>query len=697
MESLKRRRPFAKALLAFVFFLCSTGGFAEAATAVHHRLEVELSPAQHKLVGRDRMRIRIEDEERLSFHLSDRATALRVSSNGVARPFRFSEAELAVPIDPGEKGTWIDLDVRYESEFKDPVPLDPANTDSPGYGVTASIGQRGTFLLSGAGWYPELGGGRATYSVRVQAPEGIIAVTAGKSLGHKSADGATVSEWLVEHPVEGLSLSAAAYEVHERLAGPVTISLYLLRESRGLAPAYLEATEGYIRLYTGLFGPYPFPKFAVVENFFPTGYGFPSYTLLGSSVLRLPFIVQTSLGHEIAHSWWGNGVHVDYEYGNWAEGLTSYVADHLYEERRSPQAAEEYRLQAIRNYSALVPQKMDFPLSEFSSRTDPLTKAIGYDKGTMVFHMLRKTVGEESFWSGLRDLSRERLFRKTSWKDLQETFEKRANRSLQEFFVQWVYREGAPRIRLQEVRARTEEGRRGVEARIVQEPPHFEATVSAALECAGRRTVKEVRIAGHSTPLEMECRGAPERLTIDPHHDLLRRLDPSEIPPAVNLLKRSPSVLLVISGEGAESMEPLARTLALSLGLDKYRTVSEKDLQPDRFGSHDIILVGLPSDRRLWPRLPAGVALEKDRFTVGGRDYGNPSDVFFGVFRHPSGGNRVLAVFHPLSGNDSERVVRKVPHYGRYSYLAFRDGVNQEKGLWPVDHSPLLHEWKTGR
>jgi len=75
-------------------------------------------------------------------------------------------------------------------------------------------------------------------------------------------------------------------------------------------------------------------------EFFPTGFGFSSYTLLGSSVLRLPFILSTSLGHEIAHCWWGNGVYVDYESGNWSEGLTTYVSDYLYTEMESPPRPE---------------------------------------------------------------------------------------------------------------------------------------------------------------------------------------------------------------------------------------------------------------------------------------------------------------------------------------------------------------------
>ena len=97
----------------------------------------------------------------------------------------------------------------------------------------------------------------------------------------------------------------------------------------------------YIALYEELIGPYPFQQFSIVENFFPTGYGFPSYTLLGSTVIRLPFIIETSLGHEIAHCWWGNGVLVDDRQGNWCEGLTTYLADYLYKERTSEEEGRQ--------------------------------------------------------------------------------------------------------------------------------------------------------------------------------------------------------------------------------------------------------------------------------------------------------------------------------------------------------------------
>ncbi|NIP28737.1 MAG: M1 family metallopeptidase, partial [Phycisphaerae bacterium] len=152
--------------------------------------------------------------------------------------------------------------------------------------------------------------------VTVIAPEGMLAVTAGQLEGHQTQNGKSVSTWLIKDPIRGLSLSVGPYIVRQKKVGNITAATYFFAETDHLAGAYLEATARYLKLYQDLFGPYPFNKFAVVENFFPTGYGFPSYTLIGGRVLRLPFIIHTSLGHEIAHCWWGNGVLVDYASGN---------------------------------------------------------------------------------------------------------------------------------------------------------------------------------------------------------------------------------------------------------------------------------------------------------------------------------------------------------------------------------------------
>ena len=75
----------------------------------------------------------------------------------------------------------------------------------------------------------------------------------------------------------------------------ITINAYFFNEDRELAENYLAHTRRYLELYESLIGPFPYKTFSIVENNYQTGYSFPTYTLLGSQVIRLPFIVETSL------------------------------------------------------------------------------------------------------------------------------------------------------------------------------------------------------------------------------------------------------------------------------------------------------------------------------------------------------------------------------------------------------------------
>jgi hypothetical protein len=665
-----------------------------AALEIEHRLDVELIPPAHMLIGRDAMSIRVDDRRKLVFALSDRVAQLGVEVDGKPRTFKFTNSELEVPLEPDDRRRTLEVVITYEAVFNDPVPIHPLNTDNPGFGVLASITEAGTFLLAGAGWYPDLIDGRDTFSkLRVKAPDGIVAVTAGVSLGHATRDGATVSEWRIDHPLRGLALSAAAYQVREQKVGDVVAATYFLPGNQDLASAYLDAIARYVQLYSELFGPYPFQKFAVVENFFPTGYGFPSYTLLGSTVLRLPFILTTSLGHEIAHCWWGNGVYVDYEYGNWSEALTTYVSDYLYQEQESPAAARDYRIQALRNYTTLVPPTQDFPLSRFANRVDPATQAVGYDKGMMVFHMLRRAIGEEAFWGALRDVYRERLFQPTAWDHLRSAFERRSHRSLEPFFDQWVNRKVAPRIRLADIqRERTAAGWR-VTGRLAQEKPFFNTGFELNVETGNQRVLRNVELSTESVFFDFLVDSEPAQIVVDPDAHMLRRLGPSEVPPTVNALKISPATLVVVCSTADTNGKGLADILANSLGLRNYSIVPEAEVDRSRFQEQDVILVGYPREKEWLRTAPASLRLEKDGFSLAGVQGGGAADTFFGVFAHPYRPGRVLATLLAPSSREAENIAAKITHYGRYSYLIFRDSQNRVKGSWEQTDSPVLYRW----
>ncbi|WP_372679342.1 M1 family metallopeptidase [Desulfosarcina sp.] len=659
----------------------------------HHDLTIRLFPEKSELEGRDLIRIQRPEKGTVHLLLSPRTRIHSVRIDGHDHPYSFNRGRMTVNLDRSQSTLNVDLSIEYTCRFDDPAPVRPVNTDNPGFGVSGTISTSGTFLLSGAGWYPHVADARQSFGLTVDGPDDTVAVTAGRLLGIDRRGARTVSRWRIDNHLEGLSLSAGPYVVEKRIQNGLTATTYLFPGNQALAPRYLEASLRHLKRYNDLFGAYPFDGFAVVENFFPTGYGFPGYTLMGGRVLQLPFIPETSLSHEIVHSWWGNGVLVDAASGNWCEGLTSYTADYLIKEQASSRAAVDYRRQALRNYATLVSPAADFPLSRFRSRTDPVTKAVGYDKSTMVFHMLRREVGEDAFWASLRHLYGQFRFKHASWKDLQERFEAQAGRPLDTFFRQWVYRPGALQIRLENVRP--VEGRQGwrTVGRLVQQSPFYDVTLELALDTDEGPVGRSIHLSDRLTEFEIITPAYPRSLTADPDHHLFRRLIPEEMPPTVNTLKGSTTVAVVIADRLGQSGEAIALRFSEAMGLDNVRMVREADFIAAKAGESNLLFVGLPGQPEALRLFPRNLKLTPEAFDAGGRHFDGSGDVLFAVNRHPDRSGDIVALLHPLSVEAADQTALKIPHYGRYSYLGFSDGSNRIKGTWAVNDSPVMVRW----
>ncbi|MGD8513007.1 MAG: M1 family aminopeptidase, partial [Deltaproteobacteria bacterium] len=484
------------------------------------------------------------------------------------------------------------------------------------------------------------------------------------------------------------------YTVRKRDIDGHAVYTYFFPEDDHLAERYLEKTVYYLKLYKDLFGPYPFDKFAVVENFFPTGYGFRSYTLLGRTVVRLPFIVDTSLGHEIAHCWWGNGVLVDYENGNWCEGLTTYVADHLYKERSSAEEGRVYRVNVLQDYVTLVPPGEDLALEAFTHRYSPATRTVGYGKGAMVFHMARRLVGDEAFWKGLKAVFREKCFQRASWDDFAMVLGRSSGDDLKPFFRQWVTRPGAPRLGLEDVEARADRQGWMVTGTLTQQRPYYDLEILLRLETNGDKIETKISSTGRKAFFALRSDTRPGRLVVDPDVDLFRRLDPSEVPPTVNGIKGSTSLVAMVARSLAQKSADVFSKLLEGLGQNNIPVLLEDEATPLRLQGHDVLYLGVPGVRATLGRLPEGMVISPDRFTINGVTYDAPEDALFAVLAHsPGDDRRLVGLFLPLSAKAVPRAARKIPHYGKYSYLVFRKGINEAKGTWPAVTSPLVHRF----
>ena len=98
-----------------------------------------------------------------------------------------------------------------------------------------------------------------------------------------------------------------------------------------------------------------------------------------------------------------------YEKGNWCEGITVYMADHLIKEQRGQ--GSDYRRTTLQKFTDYVNETNDFPVVEFRSRHNAAEEAIGYGKATMFNHMLRKKFGDEKFIKAYQDFYAENKFK----------------------------------------------------------------------------------------------------------------------------------------------------------------------------------------------------------------------------------------------------------------------------------------------
>ncbi len=680
--------------IGILFLLLYPCCISFASTVDEYSLSVTLRPENHLLEGRADIVMKQPGPGPVVLMLNPSAELLGVGANGRRAEFRFERGTVLVDATGVKADDPLRLSIEYRCRFAQRPPSRRYAGDNPSSGVEGMIGEEGTFLLPGAEWYPRIPGAKLPLILTVKAPEGEEAVTAGERVSRTTADGVTISVWRIVPETDGIGLSAGKYVVGEKKADGIPVFTYFFPDDARLSEAYLEAAGRYLLMYENLFGRYAFPKFAVVENFLPTGYGFPSYTLLGATVIRLPFILDTSLGHEVAHCWWGNGVLVDYSRGNWSEGLTTYVADHYYQELSSPAKAAEYRLKILRDYAALVTPDKDFPLREFVARTDPVTSAVGYGKAAMVFHMVRKRIGDQAFWDGLRDVFGQKLFQEASWDDFAAAFGRRAGEDLGSFFHQWVDRTGAPLLSLQSVKAeRTDDGWH-VTGMLVQPPPAFDVEVPVKVETVSGGHEEKVRIRGEREPFSFSLKEAPLRLVADPDADVFRRLHSEEMVPIVNSVRGAGALTVVRAENMVPALDEQCSILLESLGQGGATVVPESKVTPTDLAGKDVFFAGLPRRTDLLSATPMELQLGSLGFSIGGKDYHDDADCLFAVVRNPADPKRIAAIFLPLSEQAAAAVVPKIMHYGKYSYLVFRNGKNVEKGIWPVRRSPLIHVFK---
>ncbi len=665
----------------------------------HHDLKVTLAPNERLITVIDTISLPENFPQEFTFVLHSGLHPTPASP--LVRIVRLGQKYGAIPLESFKvilpAGLRI-FTVSYEGSIYDAIEQLGKGYAGGVEETTGIVFENGVFLSGSSSWYPDLGPGLVTFTLEVQLPPGWDAVSQGERTRHDQGGNMDFVRWKSPEPQEEIYLVANRFFEYLKSTSLIKAMVFLRTPDQTLAKQYLNATLRYIDLYSRLIGHYPYKKFALVENFWETGYGMPSFTLLGPTVIRLPFIINTSYPHEILHNWWGNSVYPDYDQGNWSEGLTAYLADHLLKEQQGE--GREYRLTTLQKYADYVLGSKDFPLTQFRSRHDPSTEAIGYGKGLMFFHMLRLQLGDSAFKQGLRNFYRDYQFQFASFNNLRTSFEAASGQDLKQEFEQWVTRVGAPRLKIDPPKVSSVGKKYILTVRLeqTQSGGAYHLRVPLAVTLAGQNQAFQtiVEMKDMKSDFTITIPAPPLRLDVDPEFDIFRRLDRRETPPSISQAFGARKMLIIlpdtIDKEFLNAYRAFAKTLAGS-GPDEAVIKLDSDIEE------------LPQDRAVtiigWENRFAnsatgllshyGVAFNRSSVRIGKDDIPRKNHAVVLTTRPAQGSNFALLFIASDLPEALPGLARKLPHYHKYSYLVFEgtEPANIAKGTWPIDKSPM--------
>jgi aminopeptidase N len=438
---------------------------------------------------------------------------------------------------------------------------------------------------------------------------------------------------------------------------------YFFPEDQELAASYRERTLAYLARYEREIGPFPYQRFSVVENRLPTGFAMPTFTLLGQAVVRLPFIIDTSLGHEVLHQWFGNAVRIDYRQGNWAEGLTTYLADHAFEAEEGRGA--EFRKNQLIRYESFIHAGNRVPLTDFIGVAGQETRqedvrAIGYHKASMVFHMLRNLIGEQAFAAGLRDFYARMRFQPASWLDLRESFETASGEDLAGFFEQWLTRRDLPALQVNKLRTETRDGQTALVFELRQNTEQPYALLVPVEIKTIRGTLRQlIATAEAAKEVSIPLESLPEKMVLDPDYDLMRRPAAAELPPVWAMFQGAVRKTAVLDEMDAELFQPLLAALPAGIEVKTPAEVTDREL-----AAGAVIFMGAASEPA---RSLFGAPVHPDQgFTVD-------------IRVNPLNPDQVAVLVSSSSAGETAAAAGRLRHYGRYSYLHFTGGRIQTR------------------
>jgi aminopeptidase N len=408
----------------------------------HYLAAIAYDPADRSLLGSVRVDATlVHPTDRIALD-ADGPTVTSVASGGIAASFSQLDGELLIDL-PGrlERGATVTVDIEFELTVEDQ-----------------------SFLGGGAGLFPTTDGlwsvnepdgastwlpvndhptDKATWTFELTVPDGLTAVANGAALGPVETDDGITWIWEQDEPMASylITFLVGRYELVDGGVSTTGVELdhVVLEGRRRSLDPYLDVTDDQLVFFEELFGPYPFERYglALADSLPGLAMETQGLSLFSAEDLdgSLGLLQHLLLAHELAHQWFGDAVSPATWDDIWLnEGFATYAQWLWLDEAGLVELGD-----SARSALARLPSS-GWPLSAPAELFGP----VAYDGGATALHALRRTVGDEAFFEGLRTWVATHLDDDAGTDDFESLMETVSGVELDDFFATWVHASGQP-------------------------------------------------------------------------------------------------------------------------------------------------------------------------------------------------------------------------------------------------------------
>jgi aminopeptidase N len=497
-------------------------------TITHMRLAIEPDLQEHSISCDQRLSIAVlHDTDAIELDAAE--LQIRWVAAGSKLEFRSLEDKLIVKLGRTMKeGSKIELSIAYTARPRKGMYFVAPDTHYPGKRL--EVWTQGE-TTEAKHWFPCIDHPQVKFSseISVTVPAGFTAISNGKLLRVEQRSKKQTYRWSEAnpHPAYLTSVVVGRYaEIKQSI-----LQYYVPQERKQDAPRSFDHTPEMLKFFEGYLGTkYPYEKYSqvTVQDFLYGGMENSSCTTLPVDTLHdkkahLDFSSDYLVSHELAHQWFGDLVTCrDWQHIWLNEGFATYCEALYWEASRGNDefqyyvvlTADDYFEEAVTRYTRPIVTKIyKHPEDLFDRHT--------YEKGGCVLHMLRHHVGDKYFRRSLRTYLQRFANGTAETDDLRKVFELETGKSLQQFFDQWVFREGHPELKVYFMH---DDDMAKIKVEQAQAGDPFEFALEVKLAFARSKRTYTFRVSEKESAFQIPVDGEVEWFSVDPQLKILKTI-----------------------------------------------------------------------------------------------------------------------------------------------------------------------------